>query len=44
MAETFSVIAQLSAVDKNFTSIFGKAEKATQSLGSRIKSGVGFGF
>ena len=43
MAETLSVVAQLSAVDKNFTSVFGKADKATQSLGSRIKSGIGFG-
>lgn len=43
MAETFSVIAQLSAVDKNFTSVFGKADRATQSLGQRIRSGLGFG-
>ena len=43
MAETLSVVAQLSAVDKNFTSVFGKADKATQSLASRIKSGIGFG-
>lgn len=32
MAESYSVTAMLSAVDKNFSSVFGKAEAASQSF------------
>ena len=40
---SFSVKAVLSAVDKGFTTAFKEAGKATESLGSKIKSGLGFG-
>lgn len=50
MAESFSVKAILSATDKGFKSAMAQAEKSagsleksTESLGSRIKSGLGFG-
>lgn len=35
MAESYSVTAMLSAVDKNFSSVFGKAEAASQSFGQK---------
>ena len=40
---SFSVKAVLSAVDKGFTTAFKEAGKATESLGSKIKSGLAFG-
>lgn len=43
MAENYSVKATLSAVDRNFTSTMRSADKATESLGSRLKSGLSFG-
>lgn len=43
MAETRSVRAVLSAVDKGFTSTIRSAQLAVQSLGERIKSGFAFG-
>lgn len=43
MADSYSVKAILSAVDKNFTSTFKKAESVTDSLSQKIKSGLGFG-
>ena len=43
MADSYSVKAILSAVDKNFTSTFKKAESETDSLSQKIKSGLGFG-
>lgn len=43
MAETKSVTAVLSAVDKNFVSTFNNASRATDSLASKIKGGIGFG-
>lgn len=41
--ENYSVKATLSAVDKGFTSTMNSAGKATESLGSRLKSGLSFG-
>ena len=43
MAESRSVRAVLSAVDKGFTSTIRSAQIAVQSLGERIKSGFAFG-
>ena len=43
MAESYSVTAVLSAVDKNFSSVFGSAQGAADSLAGKIKSGLGFG-
>ena len=43
MAESYSVEAILSARDKGFASVFQKATSATESLGSRIKKGLGLG-
>lgn len=43
MAESFSVKAFLSAQDKNMSSTFKKVLGTTDSLGSRLKSGIGFG-
>nr|WP_297968895.1 tape measure protein [uncultured Mogibacterium sp.] len=43
MAESFSVKALLSAQDKNMTSTFKKVLGTTDSLGSKLKSGIGFG-
>ena len=43
MAESYSVTAILSAVDKNFSSVFGSAQGAADSLAGKIKSGLGFG-
>lgn len=43
MAESFSVKAILSAADKGFTSTMEKADSKLSSLGSKIKSGLGFG-
>lgn len=43
MAESYEVKAILSAYDKGFTAAMKNAEKSTQSLGSKIKSGLGFG-
>lgn len=44
MAESLSVRAVLSAVDRGFMSTFGRAESAIGSLQSRVTSGLGFGF
>lgn len=43
MGDSFSVKAILSAQDKGFTSTIKGAMKATDSLGSKIKSGFNFG-
>lgn len=43
MAESYSVKAILSATDKGFTSTMEKAHSTATSLGSKIKSGLGFG-
>lgn len=43
MAETFSVKALLSAQDKNMSSTFKKVLGTTESIGSKLKSGIGFG-
>lgn len=43
MAESFSVKAVLSAQDKNMSSTFKKVLGTTDSLESRLKSGIGFG-
>lgn len=43
MAESYSVKAILSAKDAGFTAGMRAAENATQSLSSKIKSGIGFG-
>ena len=43
MAESRSVRAVLSAVDRGFTSTIRSAQSAVQSLGERIKSGFAFG-
>lgn len=43
MAESYSVTAVLSAVDKNFSSVFGSAQGAADSLAGKLKSGLGFG-
>lgn len=43
MAESYSVQAVLSAKDDGFTSTFKNAMSATESLGSKVKSGLGFG-
>ena len=43
MADSYSVKAILSAVDKNFTSTFRKAESVADGLTNKIKSGLGFG-
>ncbi len=42
MAE-YNVKAVLSAYDKGFTSGFKKAQKSVDSLGSKVRSGIGFG-
>jgi tape measure domain-containing protein len=43
MAESYSVTAVLSAQDKNFSSVFGSARNAADSLAGKLKSGLGFG-
>lgn len=43
MAESYSVTAILSAQDKNFSSVFGSAQGAADSLAGKLKSGLGFG-
>lgn len=43
MAESFSVTAMLTAYDKGFTSGMQKANKSVDTLGAKIKSGIGFG-
>lgn len=43
MAETYSVKAVLSAADKGFTSAIKGAGSAVDTLGSKLKSGLGFG-
>jgi hypothetical protein len=43
MAETYSVEAILSAYDKGFTKGMKNAEAATDSLGAKLKKGIGFG-
>jgi len=43
MAESYAVKAVLSATDQGFSSSMKSAMKATDSLGSKIKSGLGFG-
>ena len=43
MAETYSVKAVLSAYDKGFSAAMKNATKSTDALGSKIKSGLGFG-
>jgi len=43
MAESYSVTAILSAQDKNFSSVFGSAQSAADSLAGKLKSGLGFG-
>ena len=43
MAETYSVKAVLSAYDKGFTAAMKNATRATDTLGSKIKSGLSFG-
>ena len=43
MAESYSVKAVLSAVDRGFISTLKGAEKTTESLASKIKSGFAFG-
>ena len=43
MAESYSVTAVLSAQDKNFSSTFGSAQGAADSLAGKLKSGLGFG-
>ena len=43
MAESMSVRAILSAVDHGFTSTMNSARKTLGSLGSTVKSGIGFG-
>lgn len=43
MAESFSVKAILSAKDSGFSSTLKSAQSAVSSLGSQLKSGIGFG-
>lgn len=43
MAETMSVRAILSAVDKGFTATMNSARKTVGNLGKTVKSGIGFG-
>lgn len=43
MAESYSVTAVLSARDKNFSSVFGSAQGAADSLSKKLTSGLGFG-
>lgn len=43
MAESYSVKATLSAQDKDFSSTIKNAIGATESLGSKLKSGLSFG-
>lgn len=43
MAESYSVKAVLSAYDKGFTAAMKNATNATDSLGSKLKSGLSFG-
>lgn len=43
MAESYSVKAVLSAYDKGFTAAMKNATSATDSLGSKLKSGLSFG-
>lgn len=43
MAESYSVTAILSARDKNFSSVFGSAQSAADSLAQKLSSGLGFG-
>lgn len=39
----YIVTAILTAKDKNFTSTFNNANSATESLGAKLKAGIGFG-
>lgn len=43
MAESYSVNAVLSATDRGFTSTMRSAGQAVRSIGSTLKSGIGFG-
>ena len=43
MAESYSVRAILSAVDKGFTAAMRGAQSTINTLGSKIKGGLGFG-
>ncbi|MBQ8054476.1 MAG: tape measure protein [Lachnospiraceae bacterium] len=43
MAESYSVTAILSARDKNFSSVFGSAQGAADSLAKKLTGGLGFG-
>lgn len=43
MAESYSVKAVLSAVDQGFTRTMSGASNSLNSLGARVKSGIGFG-
>lgn len=43
MAEDYSVEARLSAEDRGFSATMKSAMSATESLGSKLKSGIGFG-
>lgn len=43
MAESYSVKAVLSALDKGFTSTLKSASNTVDSLGNKLKSGLGFG-
>ena len=43
MAETMSVRAILSAVDKGFTSVMNSARETVKDIGGTVKSGLGFG-
>lgn len=43
MADSYSVTAVLSATDKNFSSVFGSAQNAADSLAGKLKSGLGLG-
>ena len=43
MAETYSVVAKLSAVDNGFSNKMSSALKSTTGLGSLVKTGLGFG-
>jgi hypothetical protein len=43
MSESYSVEAILSARDAGFTAGMKAAQKSTESLGSILKKGIGFG-
>jgi len=43
MSESYVVIAKLSAEDKGFTAAMKRATGSTETLGSKLKSGLGFG-